>query len=109
MRVGFASTDGIVINEHFGHAKYWEIYDIGTELSLVETRMVRAGCNCHDPSLFEEMLNVLSDCKALFVSKIGKEAAQFVAQKGIRIFEAAGDIEEIGRVIIEQEILDEVT
>ena len=31
MRIGFASTDGISVNEHFGHAKYWEIYDLQKE------------------------------------------------------------------------------
>ena len=35
IRVGFASTDGIMVNEHFGHAKYWEIYDIGTNKFIV--------------------------------------------------------------------------
>lgn len=118
MRVGFASVDGRYVNEHFGHSKYWEIYDIseneadvkaGAEHSCAEeknednipgvtyigTRMVRSGCNCHDPKLFDDMLVTLGDCDILIVSRIGQEAAEYVISKGMRVFEAAGGIKEI--------------
>ena len=105
IRVGFASTDGIMVNEHFGHAKYWEIYDIGEEAEEVGSRIVHTGCNCHDTSLLDETLEELSDCKALFVAKIGEGAASYLMSKGVRIFEAAGNIELIIKKLIAEKIL----
>lgn len=106
IRVGFASTDGIMVNEHFGHAKYWEIYDIGeTEAVEVGSRIVHSGCNCHDTSLLDETLEELSDCKALFVAKIGEGAASYLMRKGVRVFEAAGNIELINKKLIAEKIL----
>ena len=102
MRIGFASTDGISVNEHFGHAKYWEIYDLQKEADFVESRMVRAGCNCHDPGLWDEMLSVLSDCDIFVVSRIGEGAAAHVTGKGKRVFEAAGYIELIAEALYEK-------
>ncbi|MCR4690736.1 MAG: diguanylate cyclase [Lachnospiraceae bacterium] len=102
MRIGFASTDGISVNEHFGHAKYWEIYELNKEAEFVETRMVRAGCSCHDPGVFDEMLSLLSDCSALVVSRIGEGAAAYVTGKGKRVFEAAGYIEQLAEILYEK-------
>ncbi len=104
-RVGFASTDGIYVNEHFGHAKYWEIYDIGEDADIVETRLVRTGCNCHDTGLLDETLEQLSDCDALFVARIGEGAAAYLMKKGKRIFEAAGDIALIIEKLIKEKLL----
>ena len=30
-RIGLASIDGTVIDQHFGSARYWQIYDLDTE------------------------------------------------------------------------------
>ncbi|MCR4792093.1 MAG: diguanylate cyclase [Lachnospiraceae bacterium] len=106
MRVGFASADGKYVNEHFGHSKYWEIVDIPDEdadtstvsegsadsVVMAGTRMVRSGCNCHDPKLFDDMLVTLADCDILVVARIGQEAAEYVISKGKRVFEATGEI-----------------
>lgn len=120
MRVGFASVDGIYVNEHFGHSKYWEIVDIQDEIKtdpalenaegdkensggivFAGTRMVRSGCNCHDPKLFDDMLDTLKDCDILVVARIGQEAAEYVISKGKRVFEAVGNIKEIAEKLRE--------
>jgi len=120
MRVGFASVDGIYVNEHFGHSKYWEIVDIRDEndpdpgpektdsdkessggIVFAETRMVRSGCNCHDLKLFDDMLDTLKDCDILVVARIGQEAAEYVISKGKRVFEAVGGIKEIAEKLKE--------
>lgn len=105
IRIGFASSDGINVDEHFGHAKYWEIYDIGDEAVEIGSRIVHSGCNCHDTSLLDETLEELSDCKALFVARIGEVAAAYLMQKGVRVFEAAGNIELINKKLIAEKIL----
>lgn len=107
-RVAFASTDGQTVNEHFGHAKYWEIYDIGEDIEYVDSRMVQASCSCHDPKVFEAMLDALSDCEVLLVAKIGGGAAQFLISKGKRVFEAAGDLYSIADSLVERKLLEAV-
>ena len=117
MRVGFASVDGQYVNEHFGHSKYWEIYDIhelnaagetdagstsdDAGIVFAETRMVHSGCNCHDPKLFDDMLVTLGDCDILIVARIGQEAAEYVISKGKRVFEAVGEIRAIAEKLRE--------
>ena len=106
-RVGFASTDGLTINEHFGHAKFWEIYDIDEDAEFVESRMVQAGCSCGDKKVFKEMLKSLDDCDVLCVAMIGQKAAEFVINSGKRVFEAAGDLNAVIEALIEQGTLSE--
>ena len=31
MRIGLASIDGAYIDQHFGSARYWQIYDVDSE------------------------------------------------------------------------------
>ena len=104
-RIGLASIDGSYVDQHFGSARYWQIYDIGNEASFVETRKTRPSCNGHCEGGFDAMLEVLEDCYALFVSKIGDGAALAMLQKGKRVFEAAGPVEEIVEQILAQGLL----
>lgn len=95
-RVGFASIDGARVDQHFGSARYWQIYDIDDEEeTFVETRKTAARCTGHCEGGFDHILDVLDDCDALFVSRIGEVAAAVMLAKGKRVFEAEGDLEDI--------------
>ncbi|ANX01886.1 diguanylate cyclase [Thermoclostridium stercorarium subsp. leptospartum DSM 9219] len=104
-RVGFASIDGTFIDQQFGSAKYWQIYDIGDTAQFVETRKTVPGCRGNCDSGFEHILHVLKDCDAIFVSKIGEYAARTVISRGKRVFEASGEIEEIISRLLEENFL----
>lgn len=106
VRVGFATTDGSLVNEHFGHAEYWDVYDIGEEADFIETRKVKAQCSCHNKKVFDDMLSTLNDCQVLFVAKIGEEAAYHVIQSGRRVFEAVGDLYQITKQLIDNKVLE---
>lgn len=106
-RIAFATTDGVTVDEHFGHAKYWDVYDIDLDkVDLVETRLCRPGCSCHDTKVFSEMLDVLDDCDVLFVAMIGEGAAGYVINRGKRVFQAAGDIYQIMKSLIDNNTLE---
>ena len=94
-RVGFASISGIVIDQHFGSARCWQIYDLDTEAHFVETRKTQARCQGHCEGGFEHLLAVLDDCDAIFVLKIGETAAGYMLSKGKRVCEAYGELEKI--------------
>lgn len=95
IRAGFASISGNVIDEHFGSARYWQIYDIDTRARFVETRKSIAKCGGHCEGGFDHLYSLLKDCDAIFVLKIGETAAGYMTGKGIRVFEATGEIENI--------------
>lgn len=108
VRIGLASIDGSYVDQHFGSARYWQIYDIDGGGTFVETRKIKPSCNGHCEGGFEAQLEVLADCDALFVARIGEGAALTMLQKGKRVFEAAGPVEEIVEAVVEQGLLEDL-
>jgi len=95
-RVAFASMDGSSVDQHFGSARSFQVYDIdGSEYRHVEARKPEAKCRGHCEGGFDHLLEALSDCDAVFVNRIGQSAAEFMIGRGKRVFEAAGAVEAI--------------
>lgn len=108
-KIAAASSDGIVVNQHFGHAEQFLIYGVTSDGSFrfLETRTVRPVCNCgsHDDGQLFENLQKLQDCKYLLVSKIGTGASVQAERLGITPMELPDVIEEsIRRVISFEQI-----
>lgn len=108
-RVAVATTDGIVVNQHFGRADTFRIYDINRDDSIrfIEERKVVPICQSgmHDASKMRERSAELSDCRYVLVSRIGNGAANALEQEGISPMELPGIIEEsIARLIAFDEI-----
>ncbi|MBE5957494.1 MAG: dinitrogenase iron-molybdenum cofactor biosynthesis protein [Lachnospiraceae bacterium] len=97
-RIAVASSDGIVVNSHFGRAGKFYIYQIDEEenLNFIEERKVVPVCEggTHDDERLDENLNRLKDCDFILVSKIGEGAAFAASKKGIESYEIPGVIEE---------------
>jgi predicted Fe-Mo cluster-binding NifX family protein len=107
LRAAFAST-GEYVDQHFAAARYFEIYDIsGSEHSHVETRRAEAKCRGNCEGGFDHLLEILNDCDAVFVSRIGQSAAAFMIGHGKRVFEAAGMVEEIIAELKKGNLLEE--
>lgn len=106
-RIAFASIDGARVDQHFGSARYWQVYEVGDAVVFLETRKTKAKCQGNCEGGFEHLAEALFDCEAIFVSKIGPGAAAFMFQKGKRVFEAAGDVEEIIEALLEQKVLEQ--
>ena len=105
-RVAFATT-GEYIDQHFGSARYFEVYDIsGSEHSHIETRKAEAKCQGHCEGGFDHLLAILNDCDAVFVSRIGQSAAAFMIGHGKRVFEATGAVEEIISELKKENLLE---
>lgn len=105
-RVAFASFDGTVVDQHFASARFWQIYDLDTEAHFVETRKANAKCQGHCEGGFEHLLDLLSDCDAIFVLKIGEAAANFMLACGKRVFEAYGYVDKIIAQLINNGLLE---
>ncbi len=106
-KIAVASSDGIVVNQHFGRARAFLIYEVeNNEIrKMSEIRTVNPVCsggNHNDDQLIENIRR-FQDCKYILVSKIGMHAAAQAEQLGITPMELPGMIEESIKKVIEFE------
>ncbi len=82
MKVAFASTDKIHVNEHFGRAEQFYIWEIGPEEAGF-TGMVQVRTEGDDEAdRIEARCAGLADCALVYVAEIGgPAAARLVAKK----------------------------
>ncbi|MDP4089324.1 MAG: NifB/NifX family molybdenum-iron cluster-binding protein [Bacillota bacterium] len=106
-RIAFASSDGKVVNQHFGRAKKFIIFEIeGSSAEFVELRDNKPACEGfeHSEKALNRSVETLSDCRAVFVTQIGYGALAALQAKGIRAYEAPGLINEVLGKIIASEL-----
>lgn len=97
-KIAFASSDGKVVNQHFGRTKQFLIVEIdGKDYKYVETRVNEPPCNefQHTEEAMDKTIELISDCKAVFVARIGQGALVRVRGQGIKGIEAPYFIEDI--------------
>lgn len=104
-RVAVASTDGKFVNEHFGRARQFLIFDyLNGAYQFVETRSNIPSCNWEkaEEDAHAQTIRNLQDCQAVLVSRIGPGALHTLADHGIRSYEIADYIEEaLSRIVPE--------
>lgn len=94
MKVAFATTDGINVDEHFGRAGMFAVYDLTPETySFVElirfadgldTAIVEArGMGQLHEDLVQSKVEKLADCKIIYLTEIGGPSAARLVKKGI--------------------------
>ena len=97
-KVAFASSDGKVVNQHFGRAKQFLIVEIDSkDYKYIETRVNEPSCQefQHTEDAMSKSIELISDCKTIFVAKIGQGALEQVESRGINGIEAPYFIEDI--------------
>ncbi|MDE5860767.1 MAG: dinitrogenase iron-molybdenum cofactor biosynthesis protein [Ruminococcus sp.] len=103
-KIAVASSDGIVVNQHFGHADKFLIYEVQNDgnYNFIEIRTVKPVCDSgnHDDENLTENLKKIQDCKYLIVSKIGMGASLCAEQSGIIPVELPDMIENSVRKIV---------
>ena len=102
--IAVASTDGIVVNSHFGQAGTFRIYGITNDNSFVQTEIRKLTPVCdggdHDDDRLRENAGSLSDCRYVLVSRIGPGAVNVLAEKGIAAMEIPNIVEEAIKKVI---------
>jgi predicted Fe-Mo cluster-binding NifX family protein len=98
MLIAVASKDGRDINQHFGHAERFLIYDVdGTTIKLVDEKKVERYCS-YDPDhplrghLLRAIAAALNGCRAVACSQIGECPQQEMANLGVETFVVSGPI-----------------
>lgn len=86
IRVAIATKGGGIVNQHFGHAREFFIYDVdGEQATLQEIRTIAQYCHGPDdgPGDLNDIIRILSDCEAVLVAKIGVGPDDRLRQAGI--------------------------
>jgi nitrogen fixation protein NifX len=103
-KIAIASTDGKVINQHFGRAERFYIVEVNDkdEFGFCETRETITACQegGHSEDGLARTVDLLSDCKYVLVSKIGPGAEYALRKKGVTAFSIAQFIDEAVRKLI---------
>lgn len=109
-RVAVASTDGKVVNQHFGRAEHFHIFEISDDdaFRYLESREVAPCCNSgqHEQHAFLKIAEALKDVGAVIVSKIGEGASEFLEKEGFVVYEAPYPIEPLMRKILEERLYE---
>ncbi len=97
-RVAVASSDGSIVNRHYGRAEKFFIYFVDDDegYDLCEEREVTPVCmdGSHLKDAMEQSVKRFSDCRYLVASRIGAGAAQALTAAGIVGMELPGSIED---------------
>ncbi|MEA5507423.1 nitrogenase cofactor biosynthesis protein NifB [Halotia wernerae UHCC 0503] len=103
--VAVATKGGGLVNQHFGHAKEFQIYEVdGNEVRFVSHRKIDQYCQggYGEEATFEHIMKAIADCKAVLVSKIGNCPQEKLQEVGIQTVEAYDVIEKVALEFYEQ-------
>ena len=100
MLIAVASKDGTEINEHFGHAELFYLYEVaGDSITLKEEKRVEKYCS-DDPDhglrkpVLASTAEALKECRAVVCAQIGQAPQMELEQLGIEVYAAPGPIRE---------------
>ncbi len=94
MKVAFATTDGVNVDEHFGRAGLFAVYELtDKDYRFVEMRKFAEGRDTeienskgegqlHEKKV-EKKVAKLADCKIIYLTEIGGPSAARLVKKGI--------------------------
>lgn len=91
--IGVASREGVLINQHLGEARMFQIWERSDQgYRKVEERSApTAGGGI---KRWHQLARMLSDCRAVLISGIGETPREILKKSGVRPIEATGFIEE---------------
>jgi len=98
-RLAVASTDRNMVDQHFGHARRFLIYEvIDKDIRFVEERKVENYCTGPEECLSKEKrllatILMLKDCKSILVSMIGPYPKKRLTEEGIKPIICCNSIE----------------
>jgi len=87
VRLAVSSTNGNIIDQHFGHSKEFYIYEYENQsVRFIESREVDKYCNgpeCDGEDKIEKIIKTLSDCQMVLSLRIGYEPKKKLMLKNI--------------------------
>lgn len=93
-RIAITSADGVLINQHFGHARFFYIIDIDRDgsFAVVEKRETVPWCGYGAAEKDAEdgdsgIADSIKDCVAVLTARIGPPARKKLELAGLSVFE----------------------
>jgi len=111
VKVALASTDGKVVNEHFGRARNFLIFDVSKSgFEFVKRVEVEPACDggSHEVAAFARIADALSGTKAVFAAKIGEGAAAYFESRGFSVFESPCPIRPLLEKVVKDNLIPEL-
>jgi nitrogen fixation protein NifB len=105
--VAVATKGGGLVNQHFGHAKEFQVYEVdANEAKFVGHRKIDHYCQSGygEEATLDHIIKAIADCKAVLVSKIGHCPQEQLHQAGIQTVEAYDVIEKVAREFYDQTV-----
>jgi len=93
-----ASKGNGLVNQHFGHAKEFMIYEVdGVTARFIAHRKIDHYCQggYGEEGSLDNIIKAISDCKAVLVSKIGDGPKEKALNAGLEVIEAYDVIETV--------------
>ncbi|NJR24065.1 MAG: nitrogenase cofactor biosynthesis protein NifB [Richelia sp. CSU_2_1] len=105
--VAVATKGGGIVNQHFGHAKEFQIFEVdANEAKFVGHRKIDQYCQggYGEDATLEYVIKAISDCKAVLVSKVGECPKAELREAGLQVIEAYDVIEKVAREFYDQNV-----
>lgn len=98
IKVAVASSDGKYVNQHFGMASQFLIFELNDDGThkFLELRENKPACSTegHSELSMEESVKLISDCQAVLASQIGPGAIDVLLKSNISPYIAPTFIED---------------
>ncbi|BAZ26916.1 nitrogenase cofactor biosynthesis protein NifB [Kalymmatonema gypsitolerans NIES-4073] len=108
--VAVATKGSGLVNQHFGHAKEFQIYEVhGNQTRFIGHRKVDHYCQggYGEKATLENIIQTIADCKAVLVSKIGDSPKEKLHQLGIEVVESYDVIEKVALEFYKQYVQEQ--
>lgn len=93
--VAVATTDGTTINEHFGRASEFSVYEVNADGTYTQVRRIavneKRGVDSHES--LESTVSILEGVETVLAVQIGPRAIKALQEKGILGFGIRGPID----------------
>jgi nitrogen fixation protein NifB len=106
--VAVATKGGGLVNQHFGHAKEFMIYEVdATSVNFVGHRKIAEYCQggYGEEAMLENIIGTVKDCQAVLASKVGPCPSKQLAEAGLQVIEAYDVIETVARQFYDEQVL----
>lgn len=98
MLIAVATKDGKEINQHFGHAVRFLVYEVeGTAVRLVDEKKVERYCTYDEAHplrrhVLRGIAEALQGCRAIACAQIGQAPQEELARGGLPVYALQGEI-----------------
>ena len=110
--VAVATKGGGLVNQHFGHAKEFQVYEVdGSKVLFIGHRKIDHYCQggYGETATLENIIEAIADCKAVFVAKIGDCPKEKLHAAGIQTVESYDMIDKVALEYYQQYVQEKVS